>query len=172
MSQENDSPFQLVLASWWVTRDACCHGNPMNPMTQVGPDQRGKAFWAVRLDLPESSEELERKEEGGWQEREIKEEESRKKRECVSMCVCLNRDWRFARGGELHQYRSFWGQDTWERLERKPLGKPVPQPHAKAQAGMGWGWQGLNLAYVAMVVIRFTVNKTYLSSTNSSQELL
>lgn len=40
MSQGNDSPFQLVLASWWVARDARCHGNPMNSLTQVRPDQR------------------------------------------------------------------------------------------------------------------------------------
>lgn len=94
-------------------------------MTEVGPDQRGKAFWAVRLDLPVSSEELERKEEGGWKERD-KREGKQKKRECVSVCVCLNRDWKFARAGELHQYRNFSGQDTWERLERKPPGRPEP----------------------------------------------
>lgn len=88
------------------------------------------------------------------------------------MCVCLNRNWRFARGGELHQYRSFSGQDTRKRWKRKPPGRPAPQPHTKVQVGMGWGWQGLNLAYVGVVMIRLTVNKIYLSSTNSSQELL
>ena len=38
---------------------------------------------------------------------------------CVCVCVCLNRRWRFAKG-ELHQYRSFSGQDTWDGLERGP----------------------------------------------------
>lgn len=52
-------------------------------------------------------------------EREKKKGGTKREAERESICVlvCLNRDWRFARG-VLHQYRSFSGQDTWDGLEK------------------------------------------------------